>query len=186
MKLQVKTTKSLKGEILIPASKSHTIRAVVMASCADGVSELINPLFSDDTRAIINSCTALGAQIQEKDGDLIIEGFGSRPRTPDQGLDMLNSGTSTNLILGILGALGVETEITGDASLCSRPVTALADALTGLGCSIEYLENKGCPPLKISGQIQGSRITSGMPIAESRYKSLIVSCGSEKVSEALR
>jgi hypothetical protein len=34
--------------------------------------------------------------------------------------------------------------------------------------------------------IQGRRITTGMPVADSRYRSLIVFSGREKVSEALR
>jgi len=149
MRLIVNKTESLNGEAIIPASKSHTIRAVVIASLAHGISELKNPLHSEDTKAVINACSAMGARIEERFDSLIVEGFGARPKTPDRVLDMLNSGTSTNLILGILAALGVEAEITGDASLRSRPVTALAEALTALGCEIKFQEKFGCPPLKI-------------------------------------
>ena len=106
MKLVVSKTDKLQGEITIPASKSHTIRAVLIASLADGKSRLINPLFSEDTKAAINACEALGAKIEKKENALIIEGFDSNPKKPTQTLDMLNSGTSTNLIIGILATLG--------------------------------------------------------------------------------
>jgi len=122
MQLIVDPTEKLSGEILIPSSKSHTIRAVFIASLADGISELENPLLSEDTKAAFNVCRALGAKI-ELDKDLLtVTGFGAQPRTPSLPLDMLNSGTSTNLALGMLAALGIEAEITDDASLRSRPV----------------------------------------------------------------
>ena len=60
MKLIVNKTKELKGEITIPGSKSHTIRAVIFASLAEGASKIINPLKSEDTMAAVHACKALG------------------------------------------------------------------------------------------------------------------------------
>ncbi|MFH1860516.1 MAG: 3-phosphoshikimate 1-carboxyvinyltransferase [bacterium] len=60
----------LKGSVEIPASKSHTIRAVVIGSLAGGstsgneTSEIINPLHSSDTLSAVNVCRGLGAGIQ--------------------------------------------------------------------------------------------------------------------------
>jgi 3-phosphoshikimate 1-carboxyvinyltransferase len=89
---------------------------------------------------------------------------------------MLNSGTSTNLTIGILAALGIKAEITGDASLRSRPVIALTEALTGLGCSIKFLEKQGCPPLQISGRISGGRITLDAGKSSQYVSSLLLAC----------
>ncbi|MFC1591605.1 3-phosphoshikimate 1-carboxyvinyltransferase [Thermodesulfobacteriota bacterium] len=158
MQLSIQPTRTLQGEVTIPASKSHTIRAVLLAALAPGTSTLESPLFSDDTRAAIQACRSLGATITQQGTTLIIEGFGSSPRQPSAALDMLNSGTSTNLIIGMLAALGISAEITGDASLRSRPVAALARALTELGCRIEFLDKPGCPPLRMSGRITGSAV----------------------------
>ena len=47
MKLVVEKTEKLEGEITIPSSKSHTIRAVIIASLAEGTSKILNPLKSD-------------------------------------------------------------------------------------------------------------------------------------------
>ncbi|MCP4693254.1 MAG: 3-phosphoshikimate 1-carboxyvinyltransferase [Desulfobacterales bacterium] len=158
MKLRVEKTGRLAGEIRIPASKSHTIRGVIVAALARGRSELVKPLFSEDTRAIINAFRAIGAKIERSGDNLVIDGCGADAHAPSRPLDMLNSGTSTNLTIGILAALGVGGEITGDASLRSRPVAALTRALTGLGCRIRFLDQEGCPPLAISGRIQGGEI----------------------------
>ena len=158
MQLRAGRTETLRGEISIPASKSHTIRAVLIASLANGTSTLRNPLFSEDAKAAINACQALGASIEQKGSLLIIEGFGPQPKQPTRILNMLNSGTSANLTIGLLAAMGIEAEITGDASLRSRPVSALTEALTGLGCSIEFLDRHGRPPLRISGRITGGAV----------------------------
>jgi 3-phosphoshikimate 1-carboxyvinyltransferase len=53
------------GEIKIPASKSHTIRQLLIASLADGVSEIQYPLDSLDARSCVSACEAFGAEITE-------------------------------------------------------------------------------------------------------------------------
>jgi len=176
MNLKVLKTEQLSGEITIPSSKSHTIRAVIIAALAEGRSTLINPLFSEDTKAAINACESLGAKIIKKDNNLIIDGFGNSPEKPRSVVDMLNSGTSTNLILGILAGLGIEAEITGDASLRTRPVKSLAAALETLGCSVDFHKNNGCPPLKISGRINGGKVKLDASKSSQYVSSLLISC----------
>ena len=176
MILNVQKTEQLSGEITIPPSKSHTIRAVIIASLAQGRSELLNPLFSEDTKAAIQACERLGAKIEKKSDNLIIEGFGRSPDKPSAVIDMLNSGTSTNLIMGILAGLGIEAEITGDASLQTRPVKSLAAALETLGCKIDFTEDNGCPPLKISGRIKGGKVTLDASKSSQYVSSLLIAC----------
>jgi 3-phosphoshikimate 1-carboxyvinyltransferase len=53
------------GEIKIPASKSHTIRQLLIASLADGVSEIQYPLDSLDARSCVSACETFGAEITE-------------------------------------------------------------------------------------------------------------------------
>ena len=60
MELIVKAS-TLHGEITIPGSKSHTIRALVMATLAEGISTICHPLVSADTRSCLQGCTAFGA-----------------------------------------------------------------------------------------------------------------------------
>ncbi|MEK7995053.1 MAG: 3-phosphoshikimate 1-carboxyvinyltransferase, partial [Planctomycetota bacterium] len=66
MKLIAKKSR-LKGTVSIPASKSHTIRAVAIASLADGTSLIRNPLDSSDTLAAVGCYRALGAEIDTSD-----------------------------------------------------------------------------------------------------------------------
>ena len=99
MKLIVEKTERLEGEITIPGSKSHTIRAVIIASLAEGTSKITKALESEDTTAVVNACSALGAKIDTSNEDVwIVEGFGHKPKNPQTTLDMANSGTSSRLI----------------------------------------------------------------------------------------
>ena len=176
MKLKVQKTEKLTGVITIPSSKSHTIRAIIIASLAQGTSTLLNPLFSEDTKAAIHACEMLGAKIVHQENALIIDGFGDSPETPNSVLDMLNSGTSTNLLMGILAGLGIEAKITGDTSLTARPVKALAAALENLGCRISFTENNGCPPLKLTGRIIGGKVTLDASKSSQYVSSLLIAC----------
>jgi len=175
MKLVVNKTEKLSGEIEIPASKSHTIRAIVIASLADGTSKIINPLFSEDTKAAINGCKVLGAKIKKEDNNLIIEGFNGKPREPKEKLNMLNSGTSINMLTSVAALGNFKVTLDGDASLRKRPVKPLLDALKNLGVNASSINNNGCPPIKIQGPIKGGQ--TDVYCKSSQYlSSLLISC----------
>ncbi|MBM4312017.1 MAG: 3-phosphoshikimate 1-carboxyvinyltransferase [Deltaproteobacteria bacterium] len=176
MILKVEPAARLQGRIAIPASKSHTIRAVLIAALADGTSVLHRPLVSEDTQAAIDACRALGARIVQSDDRIEITGFGPHPVQPITTLDMLNSGTSTNLMLGVLAALGMQANITGDASLQSRPVQALTDALQKLGCSVIFHARPGCPPLSVRGRMRGGSVVLDASKSSQYVSSLVIAC----------
>jgi 3-phosphoshikimate 1-carboxyvinyltransferase len=176
MILKVEPTARLQGRITIPASKSHTIRAILIASLADGTSVLHRPLVSEDTQAAITACRALGAKIIQSDDRIEITGFGPHPVQPITTLDMLNSGTSTNLMLGVLASLGMQADITGDVSLQSRPVQALTDALQKLGCRVIFHARPGCPPLSIRGRMRGGSIVLDASKSSQYVSSLLIAC----------
>lgn len=61
----------LSGEISVPGSKSHTIRAVLLASLAQGTSHIKNPLASEDCLSAGKAIPLIGAKIHfgdENDG----------------------------------------------------------------------------------------------------------------------
>jgi len=60
----------LNGSVSIPASKSHTIRAVAIASLAAGQSAIRSLLSSSDTQAVVHCYQALGAEIDTTDPKL--------------------------------------------------------------------------------------------------------------------
>ena len=153
MDLVVKKS-SLQGRIQIPASKSHTIRALVIASLAKGKSVLSNPLDSMDSQASVNACRVLGAKI-ELGKNWAVEGFAGKPQTPKTEIDLMNSGTSTNMVAGIAAHATGPTTLTGDDSLRGRPFAPIANALNALGANVKSVAGNGKLPLKVSGFLEG-------------------------------
>ena len=96
--LKYKVSKSsLKGEILIPASKSHTIRAISIAAMANGKSILKNPLVSADALSCVAGAKELGAKI-ETGTDYIVEGIGGKFSSAKKKVDVGNSGTTLRIL----------------------------------------------------------------------------------------
>ncbi len=164
----------LKGKIKIPGSKSHSIRAVVIASLASGTSKLIDPLESGDSKASVIGCTAFGAKIVQGN-DWLVTGFGGIPKSNANEIDLLNSGTSTNMVAGIAALANGTVTLTGDESLRSRPFAPMVKAINDLGGKAESFHETGSLPLKISGVIKGG-FTEVNGIDSQPVSSLLVNC----------
>ncbi|MBU1004350.1 MAG: 3-phosphoshikimate 1-carboxyvinyltransferase [Nanoarchaeota archaeon] len=177
MKLVVEKTEKLEGEITIPGSKSHTIRAVIIASLAEGISKIKNPLKSDDTMAAVNACTAFGAKINtDNESEWVISGFNHNPQKPEGVINMMNSGTSLRLISGVIAALcDFEIELDGDASLRARPMQPLLKSLNQLGAEAVSVSNNGYCPIKIKGKMIGGD-TEVVGMSSQYISSLLIAC----------
>jgi 3-phosphoshikimate 1-carboxyvinyltransferase len=156
MKWKVKKS-VLNGIIEVPTSKSHTIRALLIASLADGESIIKKPLLTGDGFSALNAAKALGAKIEIKDDGLHIFGVAKNLKLA-KSVNMENSGTGTNMFAAA-AALG-ETPITfdGDNSLRSRPMESLLSALEKLGAKVEYHGKFGRPPFTICGKIHSGTV----------------------------
>ena len=171
--LKYKVSKSgLKGEILIPASKSHTIRAISIAAMANGKSVLKNPLVSADALSCVAGAIELGAKI-ETGTDYIVEGIGGSFSSAKKKVDVGNSGTSLR-ILTALASLGNHiVEFDGDSSIRKRPMTPLLSALENLGAKINSTGGK-CP-FTIEGPIKGGKTTVN-GISSQFLTALLIAC----------
>lgn len=146
----------LHGSVEIPGSKSHTIRAVAIASLAHGESLIHQPLDSQDARSSVAAYRALGAEIETEPGLWQVQGFGGEPKPPADVIDVANSGTTLNIALGSCALLrsGVAV-LTGDEQIRRRPSGALAAALNDLGASIRSTRGNGCAPFVVEGTMRG-------------------------------
>jgi len=176
MKLIVKKSR-LAGEVVIPASKSHTIRAVAIASLAAGQSVIRNPLVSGDTQATVNCYRALGARIDTADSKLWkVIGTGAKFTAPPQPIDVGNSGTTLRIAMGsaALADSDQSTTFTGDEQIQTRPVGPLMDALADLGAKCTSLRNNGKAPLEVIGKLTGGKTT--IAATTSQYLSSLLLC----------
>jgi len=174
MEVSVEKTK-LGGEITIPASKSHTIRALAVATLADGTSVIRNPLESEDTRACVNTCRLFGAAIEKKENEWLVTGKGGHLDIPDTVIDVLNSGTTLYIALGMAALCDNWTVFTGDEQIRVRPATQLLSALKRLGARAFSTRDNGCTPLVIKGKLSGGKTSIECPTSQ-YLTSLLISC----------
>ena len=160
------------GVVKIPASKSHTIRQLLIASLADGVSEIKYPLDSLDARSCVSVCKAFGAEITEDcAGEELISwkikgnnGFKNKKIQPMGNIDVGNSGTTLYLALAVAGLQSEPVEFTGDEQIQKRSAAPLLDALAGLG--VKCKSNNGCAPITIKGPMTGGKVSLSCPTSQ--------------------
>jgi len=176
MKLIVNKSR-LSGEVTIPASKSHTIRAVAIASLAEGESTIRKPLVSGDTQAVVDCYRALGAEIDTSDQKIWkVVGTSGEIKAPRKIIDVGNSGTTLRVAMGsaALTQAGQVIRFTGDEQLQSRPVGPLMDSLNDLGAKCTSINNNGKAPLEVTGKLSGGK--TGVACHTSQYLSSMLLC----------
>ena len=173
------------GQIDIPGSKSQTIRALLIALFARGVSKLHNPLVSKDTESCIQLCKQLGAKISwEDDGTTLVLDSTNLIKDGALSLDCNNSGTTLYLASAMSCALGIRLEFRGDAQLSNRPIGPLLNSLKELGATI-YPENAIHTPFTLQGPLKGG-LTS-IKCATSQYLSaLLLACPMAKENTTIQ
>ena len=69
-------TKGINGTPKIPGDKSISHRSIILPSISNGVCEISNILKSDDVLHTLNAFKAMGVNIIENEGKIIIQGKG--------------------------------------------------------------------------------------------------------------
>jgi len=142
----------INGKIAIPPSKSHTQRAIILASLSKGESLIKDYLDTDDSAQLINSCKQLGASIVKQGKDLFIEGTGGHLQQPQGGINVGNSGIALRFLTAIASLLSEKVTISGDSLLKkTRGMQPLIDALGKLGVSI--VSDNGYAPVSVKGPL---------------------------------
>ena len=129
MKIRITPPANINAQIMLPASKSISNRALIINALANGTHPLENLSDCDDTQVMLR---ALQAQ-------------------PGETIDIMAAGTAMRFLTAYLSVTPGDRIITGTQRMKQRPIGILVDALRELGANIEYVEKEGFPPLRIQG-----------------------------------
>ena len=157
----------LSGHITVPGSKSHTIRALILAAMADGTSHISNPLPSNDCLSTAAAVRKVGAEVDfgegENSGVWTVRGAGAGLHLPADQIDVGNSGSLMYFLCPVLSTLKGDCTFTGDESICRRPVNHLVDALCQLGANAKCINGGTTPPFSFCGPIDVNKklVTEG-------------------------
>ncbi len=165
----------LSGIITVPASKSHTIRALIISALSDGESVIKAPLDSSDTESAANAIRVFGAAVDMSPTEWIVSGFGKTPPVPDSVIDTGNSGTTLYMIMGAAALVKGWTVLTGDEQIRRRTAAPLIDALGRLEVEIFSTRGNGCAPILVKGPMRGGK-TTVVGTSSQYLSSLLLSC----------
>lgn len=168
----------LRGAARPPGDKSISHRAVILGGLAVGDTTVHGLLEGEDVLCTVNAMRALGVPIrQDGDGVWHITGVGlAGLREPARVLDLGNSGTGLRLLAGVLASQPFLSILTGDASLCSRPMSRVVTPLTRMGATILGRDHGRLAPLVIQGT-ELVPIDYQSPVASAQVKSAILLAG---------
>ena len=168
----------LSGSITVPGSKSHTIRAGILASLASGTSVIRNPLPSADCLSCVDVIRAFGAEVKVEPGVWTVTAPEGGLKLPKQVVDVGDSGSVLYFMTPVAATIPGWTVMTGDASICTRPIRGLLDALKALGAEgfTTRPDSDASPavvkgpfragPVRLEGNL--SQYVSGIMIASTR------------------
>lgn len=145
--------KPVTSEVHIPGSKSYTNRSLILAALTKGTVTLKNPLFSNDTNALINCLKTLGINLEISENQIIVKGDVSQVKNIEYNLDTNLSGTTIRFILALTCIIPGIKKIYGGPGLNKRPIQDLVEGLKQLGANITYLEKEGFPPLLVNSSV---------------------------------
>ena len=165
--------KRVQGEITVPGDKSISHRAVMLGALADGITHINGFLRGADCLSTIDCFRKMGVRIDDNGDSLTVYGNGLHGlRAPKVTLYTGNSGTTTRLLCGILAGQPFDAEITGDASICKRPMGRVTKPLSLMGADIE---NEYCPLIIHGTKLHG--IDYSMTVASAQVKTAIILAG---------
>lgn len=169
---------SISGEIRVPGDKSISHRSLLIGALAVGETVIEGLLEGEDVLCTAAALRALGAGVERgDDGKWRVQGVGiGGLREPSGVLDMGNSGTAARLLMGVLASHPLTAFVTGDASLCRRPMARVQIPLEQFGARIVAREG-GRMPLAITGSGEPMPIAYRLPVASAQVKSAVLLAG---------
>jgi 3-phosphoshikimate 1-carboxyvinyltransferase len=174
---RVQPSRKVQGRVRVPGDKSISHRSVMLGGIAEGRTDVSGFLASADCLATLEAFRAMGVAVdRHSETALTVHGRGLQGlAAPRHVLDMGNAGTAIRLSMGLLAGQRFESQLTGDASLRSRPMERVAKPLRLMGADILTVDGK--PPVTVRPAANLTGIDYVLPMASAQVKSAILLAG---------
>jgi 3-phosphoshikimate 1-carboxyvinyltransferase len=157
-----KEGKNLQGNINISGSKSESNRLLTLRAYTSFFN--INNLSdSDDKNTMISSL-----------------------KSDNKEINIGHAGTAMRFLTAYYSSILNSSKIlTGSARMKERPILILVEALNNLGADIEYIDEKGYPPIRLNGKLISKNIVTLPANVSSQYVSSLMMLG-VSINEGLK
>jgi 3-phosphoshikimate 1-carboxyvinyltransferase len=148
--------KRLQGSIHLPASKSYSIRAFIIAACG-GISQIRHASNSEDAVIALKTAQALGASVSSKGQVHTVKASSLKVRSKE--FSVGESGTSLRFLLPLLALHAYKARVRGKGTLVGRPNAHLCETLRQQGMDIRGAgEKESIPIIFNGGGLSGGRV----------------------------
>lgn len=172
MIVNVRPVERLCGRIHLPASKSYSIRAFIIAACG-GESRIEQPSNCEDACIAIKIARALGASITHK-GDI----WHVKARShmlASRTFSVGESGTTLRFLLPLLALHTQKARVEGQGSLVGRPNAHLCETLRRQGMDIRGKGLRESVPMVFKGgQLQGGTLSVDGSLSSQFISALLI------------
>ena len=169
----------LQCDITLPASKSQSNRALMIAAYGGFTPEIRNLSDSHDTKVLNKALQRLPSIDSNFPTSLRRKCFAFDEVNDIEGrlqtIDIADCGTAARFLTTYLACHEGEWLLTGTQRMCHRPMAPLVEALRALGADIQYVEKEGFLPLRIIGKpLAGGKVTLDMTQSSQFASSLVM------------
>lgn len=182
--LSATEVENISYRVQVPSSKSHSIRALLLASLATGESKIYNLLDSDDVKSCICFLKKLGTHIIVGELCTVVRSKGllhqlttqerKKKKKSPKILDIGNSGTTLYFATALVTLGNIPVSFNGDESLQVRSAGPLLNTLCSLGATIIEEGRQGCVPYTIQGPIHINETSIEIECSTSQYLSALL------------
>jgi 3-phosphoshikimate 1-carboxyvinyltransferase len=169
---------ALAGTVRMPGDKSISHRSFMFGGLASGRTRITGLLEGEDVMRTGEAMKAMGARIEKRGAEWIIDGTGNGCLLEPAGaLDFGNAGTGSRLTMGLVGTYDMETTFIGDASLSGRPMGRVLDPLREMGVQVLKASPGDRMPITLRGPKTAAPISYRVPMASAQVKSAVLLAG---------
>ncbi len=148
--------------IQLPASKSESNRVLIISALA---------AFQQQQKVENSTFSHIGNLSEARDTLTLQKLLVSTEKVAD----VIDAGTAIRFLAAYFSVVNQEKILTGTDRMCQRPIGILVDALIELGAEINYMSEKGFPPLEIRGFTQkNNRVTIQSDISSQYISALLM------------
>ena len=133
------------GEVTLPASKSESNRALMIAAYGGFAPDFQNLSDSNDTQVLNEALVSMSFQHG------VVRGRESM-HTKASFIDIADCGTAARFMTTYMACHEGEWILMGTERMKQRPILPLVKSLRELGADIQFVEKEGCLPLRIKGK----------------------------------
>lgn len=180
MILNSKSVSTLQGSVHLPASKSYTLRAFVIAACG-GVSHILRASDCEDAVNALKTAKDLGATIKVKGDICTIKALAKK--IPSKVFSVGESGTTLRFLLPLLALHTAKARVNGTGTLVGRPNAHLCETLRRQGMNIRGSgEKESVPIIYNGGEFVGGHVIIDGSLSSQFISALLIALPGLKVN----